>query len=55
MVFPLVEEGGFSKASAEGDQLGVMEVIEKLGLYQEVSEELAKLQRSLFEESWRGF
>jgi nicotinic acid mononucleotide adenylyltransferase len=29
--------------------------IEKLSLYQEVSEDLAKLQRSLFEESWSGF
>jgi nicotinic acid mononucleotide adenylyltransferase len=33
----------------------VKEVIEKLGLYQEVSEDLAGLQRSLFEESWKGF
>ena len=30
-------------------------VIEKLSLYQEVSDDLAKLQRSLFEESWKGF
>jgi len=30
-------------------------VIERLSLYQEVSEDLAKLQQSLFEESWRGF
>jgi nicotinic acid mononucleotide adenylyltransferase/uridine phosphorylase len=28
-------------------------VIERLSLYQEVSQDLAKLQRSLFEESWR--
>ncbi|MGB7948040.1 MAG: hypothetical protein WCH75_10195, partial [Candidatus Binatia bacterium] len=28
-------------------------VIDRLSLYQEVSEDLAKLQRSLFEESWR--
>jgi nicotinic acid mononucleotide adenylyltransferase/uridine phosphorylase len=33
----------------------VKAVIEKLSLYQEVSEDLAKLQRSLFEESWKGF
>ena len=33
----------------------VKAVIEKLSLYQEVSEDLAKLQRSLFEESWTGF
>jgi nicotinic acid mononucleotide adenylyltransferase len=32
----------------------VKSVIEKLSLYQEVSEDLANLQRSLFEESWRG-
>src|SRR6266536_2437749 len=33
----------------------VKAVIEKLSLYQEVSEDLAKLQKSLFEESWTGF
>ena len=33
----------------------VKEVIEKLGLYQPVSEDLAALQKSLFEESWKGF
>ena len=33
----------------------VKEVIERLGLYQPVSEDLAALQRSLFEESWKGF
>ncbi|HSE89910.1 MAG TPA: hypothetical protein VLJ79_27115 [Candidatus Binatia bacterium] len=33
----------------------VKAVIEKLSLYQEVSEDLAKLQKSLFEESWKGF
>ena len=33
----------------------VKAVIEKLSLYQGVSADLAKLQRSLFEESWRGF
>ena len=32
----------------------VKAVIEKLSLYQEVSEDLVKLQRSLFEESWKG-
>jgi len=30
-------------------------VIERLSLYQEVSGDLAPLQKSLFEESWRGF
>jgi len=33
----------------------VREVIERLGLYQPVSEDLAALQKSLFEESWKGF
>ena len=33
----------------------VNEVIAKLGLYQEVGEELAPLQRALFEEGWRDF
>ena len=32
-----------------------MEVVEKLGLYQEVNEDLAELQKSLFEEGWRDF
>src|SRR5215467_13121818 len=34
---------------------GVKEVIERLGLYQPVSEDLAALQKSLFGESWKGF
>jgi nicotinic acid mononucleotide adenylyltransferase/uridine phosphorylase len=34
---------------------GVREVIEKLGLYQDVSGDLEKLQASLFEEGWRNF
>jgi nicotinic acid mononucleotide adenylyltransferase len=33
----------------------VREVIERLGLYQPVTEDLAALQKSLFEESWKGF
>jgi uridine phosphorylase len=33
----------------------VKQVIDKLSLYEEVSEDLAALQKSLFEESWRGF
>src|SRR4029077_2701000 len=33
----------------------VKEVIERLGLYQPVSEDLAALQKSLFEESWKDF
>ena len=35
--------------------VGVKEVIEILGLYQPVSDDLAALQKSLFEESWKGF
>src|SRR5215831_5170962 len=33
----------------------VKEFIERLGLYQPVSEDLTALQKSLFEESWKGF
>jgi hypothetical protein len=33
----------------------VKAIIDKLSLYQEVSEDLAELQKSLFEESWKGF
>ena len=44
-----------SKAGAEGDPLGFNEVIEKLGLYRDVSPDLAALQRSLFEEGWTDF
>src|SRR5215475_9767003 len=55
VLFPLVEERGFLKASGEAAQVGVAEIVEKLGLYQEVNEDLAELQRSLFEEGWRDF
>ncbi|MGN6718135.1 MAG: hypothetical protein ACTHLX_12145, partial [Candidatus Binatia bacterium] len=34
---------------------GVKQVIERLGLYEPVTEDLAALQKSLFEESWKGF
>ena len=54
LVFPLEAEGGLSKAGAEGDS-DVMEVVEKLGLYRDVSPDLAALQRSLFEEGWNDF
>src|SRR5262245_5852823 len=54
VVFPLVKERGL-KASAEAAQVGVMEIVEKLGLYQDVNEDLARLQQSLFEEGWRDF
>jgi len=43
------------KPIAGGVAPGVREVIEKLGLYQDVSGDLAKLQESLFEEGWRNF
>src|SRR5262245_50400213 len=55
VVFPVVEERSFFKASAEAAQVGVMEIVEKLGLYQDVNEDLAELQQSLFEEGWRDF
>ena len=48
----LIQSGG---ATAGLIDPAVKAVIEKLSLYQEVSEDLAKLQRSLFEESWTGF
>ena len=48
----IIQSGG---ATAGFIDPAVKAVIEKLSLYQEVSEDLAKLQRSLFEESWRGF
>ncbi len=55
VVFPLEEEGGVSKGGAAGDHLGFTEVIEKLGLYHDVSPDLDTLQRSLFEEGWMDF
>ena len=48
----IIQSGG---ATAGLIDPAVKAVIEKLSLYQEVSEDLAKLQRSLFEESWTGF
>ena len=56
LTFPL-EDGAASKGPVM-DRLGrsrATEVIEKLGLYQNISADLADLQRSLFEESWRDF
>jgi len=55
VLFPLAEDRGFLKASGGAAQVGVAEIVEKLGLYQEVNEDLAELQRSLFEEGWRDF
>jgi uridine phosphorylase len=48
----IIQSGG---ATAGLIDPAVKTVIEKLSLYQKVSEDLAKLQRSLFEESWKGF
>jgi hypothetical protein len=48
----VIQSGG---ATAGLIDPAVKAVIDKLSLYQEVGEELAKLQKSLFEESWRGF
>ena len=48
----VIQSGG---ATAGLMDPAVQAVIEKLSLYQEVSEDLAKLQKSLFDESWRGF
>jgi nicotinic acid mononucleotide adenylyltransferase len=48
----VIQSGG---ATAGLIDPAVKAVIDKLSLYQEVGEELAKLQKSLFDESWRGF
>ena len=48
----VVQSGG---ATAGLIDPAVKAVIDKLSLYQEVSEDLAELQKSLFEESWKGF
>jgi hypothetical protein len=55
LVFPLEAEGSSSKAIAEADQSGFMDVVEKLGLYRDVSPDLVPLQRALFEEGWNQF
>ena len=55
LVFPLEAKSSSSKAGTEGDPLGFMDVVEKLGLYRDVSPDLAALQRSLFEEGWNDF
>ena len=47
-----VQAGGTMKGLFDP---AVKEVIERLGLYQPVSEDLAALQKSLFEESWKDF
>jgi len=48
----VIQSGG---ATAGLIDPAVQAVIEKLSLYQEVSEDLVKLQKSLFGESWIGF
>jgi hypothetical protein len=48
----VIQSGGATTGLIDS---AVKAVIEKLSLYQEVSEDLAKLQKSLFEESWTGF
>ncbi len=58
VVFPLEKERGRFKAGAEAYHSvgsGVMQVMEQLGLYQDISEDLAELQKSLFEEGWKDF
>jgi hypothetical protein len=56
LIFPLENGAAFKgPAMARLGGSGAAEVIEKLGLYQEISADLADLQRSLFEESWRDF
>ena len=58
VTFPLEKERVGFKASAEANHFvgnGVMQVIEQLGLYQDISEDLVDLQKSLFEEGWKDF
>jgi hypothetical protein len=56
LVFPL-EDGAAFKGPARdhADGFAAAAVIEKQGLYQDISPDLGDLQRSLFEESWRSF
>jgi Phosphorylase superfamily len=57
-VFPLESDGG---AAAPGDQWdprvnqSVREVMDRLGLYRQVSADLDSLHRALFEEGWKNF
>ena len=58
VTFPLEHnESPFQSSMPSDDPAlsGVREVIAKLGLYQPLGEDLAELQRSLFEEGWRDF
>ena len=58
VIFPLEQKERASRATLLSDGqavTGVKEVIAKLGLYQPLGEDLAELQRSLFEEGWKDF
>jgi uridine phosphorylase/phosphopantetheine adenylyltransferase len=58
VIFPLEQNGSAFRATMPSDDpalSGAREVIAKLGLYQPLGEDLAELQRSLFEEGWRDF
>jgi len=56
LIFPLEDGAAFKgPATDRADGFGPAEVIEKQGLYQDISADVADLQRSLFEESWRSF
>jgi uridine phosphorylase len=58
VLFPLeLQENVFKESRLINHQLpsGAKEVIAKLGLYHPVSEDLAPLQESLFDEGWRDF
>jgi len=58
VIFPLEHIGSdphATKLSEDQALSGAKEVIAKLGLYQPLDEDLAELQRALFEEGWRDF
>jgi hypothetical protein len=56
LTFPLEDGAAFKGPVMDHlDGSGTREVIEKLGLYQDISGDLADLQKSLFEEGWRDF
>jgi hypothetical protein len=56
LTFPLEDGAAFKGPVMDHlDGSGATEVVEKLGLYQHISGDLADLQKSLFEEGWRDF
>ncbi|MET0503249.1 MAG: hypothetical protein ABW172_17145 [Candidatus Binatia bacterium] len=57
LVFPLEGDGGFpvGRMEARAADPGVTDVVETLGLYSDVSPDLAHLQLLLFEEGWKDF